>query len=219
MSLAHEDLVVRIPQPAAARGPAVAASRLKRAFDIALSVAALIFLAPFLALVAAAIRLDSPGPALFRQTRSGLGGAPFLIFKFRTMRCDQAVPDLRQATRGDARITRLGRLLRAFSIDELPQLLNVARGDMSIVGPRPHALAHDRAWAPTTPGYDRRFRARPGLTGRAQVLGFRGEIMKPDDLRGRIEADNRYIDEWSFRQDLFLVLATLPKLLKDPAAY
>ncbi len=218
MSLAHDDLLAQVSQADAARGP-VAASRLKRVFDVALSVAALIFLAPFLICVAMAIRMDSPGPALFRQARSGLGGAPFMIFKFRTMRCEASGPDLRQATRGDARVTRLGRLLRALSIDELPQLLNVARGDMSIVGPRPHALAHDKAWAPTTPGYDRRFRARPGLTGRAQVLGYRGEIVKPEDLRRRIEADNRYIDDWSFRQDMFLVLATLPKLLKDPAAY
>jgi putative colanic acid biosynthesis UDP-glucose lipid carrier transferase len=116
-------------------------------------------------------------------------------------------------------VTRVGRLIRALSIDELPQLLNVLRGEMSLVGPRPHALAHDRQWARLVPGYDLRFRVRPGLTGLAQVSGYRGEINNIGDLQRRIDADRAYIDAWSFRRDLALLALTAPRLLHDRAAY
>ena len=116
-------------------------------------------------MIALLVRLESRGPALFRQRRTGLGGQIFTVFKFRTMTVVEDGETIRQATRGDARVTPLGAVLRKLSLDELPQLLNVLRGDMSLIGPRPHAVAHDEMWGKLVPGYDRRFRARPGLTG------------------------------------------------------
>jgi putative colanic acid biosynthesis UDP-glucose lipid carrier transferase len=197
----------------------VAASRVKRAFDVVAAGVLILLFLPLLAAVATAIWLGSPGPVLFRQDRTGLGGRVFKIYKFRTMRVAENGDDVRQATRGDLRVTSLGRILRALSIDELPQLLNVLAGDMSLVGPRPHALAHDNAWSATIPGYRERFRARPGLTGRAQVLGFRGEVRDVAQLRGRITADRDYIDTWTFGEDLRLLMRTIPRLFCDPAAY
>ncbi|THD51255.1 MAG: exopolysaccharide biosynthesis protein [Phenylobacterium sp.] len=198
---------------------AVAASRRKRAFDITVAALALGFLLPFLLLLWAVIRLDSPGPALFRQRRTGLNGQPFDILKFRTMRASAEPATVQQACRGDARVTRVGRVLRKLSLDELPQLMNILRGEMSLVGPRPHALAHDTAWSELVPTYNHRFRAKPGLTGEAQVDGLRGEISSADLLIARIEADNRYIDHWSFARDLAIVLRTAPLLLGDRSAF
>jgi len=195
------------------------ASRRKRAFDVTVAGLALLGFLPLLLLIALAIRLEGGGPVLFRQQRTGLHGRPFRIFKFRTMRVMEDGAAVVQATRGDARVTPLGALLRKLSLDELPQLLNVLKGDMSIVGPRPHALSHDHAWASVVPGYDRRFRARPGLTGHAQVLGYRGEIATPEALTARIAADNAYIDEWSFSRDVSLVLRTVPVLFGDQRAF
>jgi putative colanic acid biosynthesis UDP-glucose lipid carrier transferase len=116
-------------------------------------------------------------------------------------------------------VTPFGSLLRHLSLDELPQLLNVMKGEMSIVGPRPHALSHDIAWSRRVPGYADRFRTRPGLTGEAQVRGFRGEVTSDESLVGRIEADNAYIDNWSFSRDLGLVARTIPLLLGDSRAF
>jgi putative colanic acid biosynthesis UDP-glucose lipid carrier transferase len=204
-------------------GPAVltyvATSRRKRAFDIvAASVVLLVFL-PLLLVIGTAIWMESEGPILFRQQRTGLNGRPFRIYKFRTMRVLEDGADLRQAVRGDSRVTPLGGLLRKLSLDELPQLLNVLKGEMSIVGPRPHALAHDLEWGSRVPGYAARFRARPGLTGQAQVLGYRGEVANDEGLLKRIEADNAYIDAWSFRRDLVLVARTVPLLFGDEQAF
>ena len=126
---------------------------------------------------------------------------------------------VRQATRGDARVTRLGAILRKFSIDELPQFLNVLRGDMSLIGPRPHALAHDEAWSQAVPDYDHRFRARPGLTGYAAVCGFRGEVKELQAIVDRVNADNEYIDTWSFALDMRIVWRTLPLIFGDARAY
>jgi putative colanic acid biosysnthesis UDP-glucose lipid carrier transferase len=197
----------------------VIASRRKRAFDVTAAGAALLLFLPLLLLIAVAIWLDDRGPILFRQQRTGLNGRPFRIYKFRTMRVMEDGGAVTQARRGDARITRLGGLLRKLSLDELPQLLNILAGDMSVVGPRPHALSHDQAWAGAIPGYAARFRTRPGLTGRAQVLGYRGEITSPDALAARIAADNTYIDTWSFRADLALVARTVPLLFGDQQAF
>lgn len=197
----------------------VVASRRKRAFDIAAAGLALLAFLPLLLLIAVVIWLDDGGPVLFRQRRTGLNGRPFRIYKFRTMRVMEDGGAIAQATRGDARVTRLGGLLRKLSLDELPQLLNILAGDMSVVGPRPHALSHDQAWAGVVPGYAARFRARPGLTGRAQVLGYRGEITSPEALAARIAADNAYIDTWSFRADLALVVRTAPLLFGDQQAF
>lgn len=197
--------------------------RRKRALDVALAALALAVFAPLLLLIAAAIRAEEPGGVLFRQQRTGLNGVRFTILKFRTMRLShEARPEgseVQQACRGDARVTRVGRVLRKLSLDELPQLLNVVRGEMSLVGPRPHALSHDAAWAGRAPGYAGRFRARPGLTGLAQVRGLRGEIHDDEDLRRRIAADNEYVETWTFAGDLKLLLITVPRVLFDPRAY
>lgn len=201
-------------------GPSpVASSRGKRALDVTLAVTALIVFLPLLLLIAFAIWAESGGPVLFRQRRTGLGGKTFRIFKFRTMRVQEDGESVLQATRGDPRVTRVGAVLRRLSLDELPQLLNVLKGDMSVVGPRPHALSHDRLWAGSVQGYSHRFRARPGLTGRAQVLGLRGEVTCTEMLVARVAADNDYIDAWSFAEDMALILRTVPLLLGDEQAF
>jgi len=199
--------------------PRVARDLRKRVLDIAAATLLLILFAPLLLLAGIAIRLESPGPALFRQTRGGLAGAPFQILKLRTMRCREDGPEVMQAQRGDDRITRVGRLLRATSIDELPQLLNVLRGDMSLVGPRPHATAHDDYYGARIPEYYARYQARPGLTGLAQVKGLRGGTETVDAMRQRIEADLDYIQTWSLRRDFRIVLMTIPSLLVTDNAY
>jgi len=198
---------------------ACAASRRKRAFDITMAFLALMVFLPLLLTVALLVRLESPGPALFRQRRTGLHGRIFTVFKFRTMTVAEDGETVRQATRGDARITALGAVLRKLSVDELPQLLNVLRGDMSLIGPRPHAVAHDEAWGDLVPGYDRRFRARPGLTGYAAVCGFRGEVKELQAIVDRVESDNEYIDTWSFGLDMKIVWRTVPLIFGDTRAY
>jgi putative colanic acid biosynthesis UDP-glucose lipid carrier transferase len=199
--------------------PTVASSRAKRALDVLLSAASLLLFLPLLVLIAAAIRYESEGDVLFRQRRTGLNGRPFRIYKFRTMRVAEDGAEIKQAQRNDARVTRIGRLLRKLSLDELPQLLNVLKGDMSLVGPRPHALTHDEIWARAVPRYQERFRARPGLTGYAQVSGLRGEVTTPDAIGERVAADNAYIEGWSLAQDLKLIAMTVPLIFKDTAAY
>ena len=197
----------------------VATSRLKRAFDIVTSFGALLFFLPLLLTIATLVRLESTGPALFRQRRTGLNGVIFTVFKFRTMTVVEDGDTVRQATRGDARITPLGAILRKFSLDELPQLLNVLRGEMSLIGPRPHAVAHDETWGQLAPGYNLRFRTRPGLTGYAAVCGFRGEIRELQAIVDRVEADNEYIDTWSFALDMKIIWRTLPLIFSDTRAY
>ena len=204
---------------ASVRLSAAGESRAKRVFDVLVAVLLLLLFLPLLLVTAAALKLETPGPVLFRQARTGLGGRPFQILKLRSMHAAVTAGAVKQTERGDPRVTRVGRVIRALSIDELPQLLNVVRGEMSLVGPRPHAISHDQAWAKMVPGYARRFSARPGLTGLAQVQGHRGEISDPEALRRRIEADLRYIDHWSFGGDIVLMLRTAPCLLHDPAAY
>ena len=199
--------------------PAVASSRTKRAIDVAFAAAALLLFLPLLVLIAVAIRWESRGEALFRQQRTGLNGQPFRIYKFRTMRVVEDGPQIEQARRNDARVTGVGRLRRKLSLDELPQLLNVLKGDMSLVGPRPHALCHDEAWSRVVPRYTERFRARPGLTGYAQVRGLRGEVTRPDAISQRVAADNAYIERWSVLEDLKLMAMTVPLIFKDTAAY
>ena len=197
----------------------VAESALKRSFDVFVALFALILLAPLFALVALGILIDDGGPVLFRQRRTGLHGCIFTVLKFRSMRVAEDAGDVRQASRSDTRVTRIGAIIRALSIDELPQLYNVLRGDMSLVGPRPHALRHDETWGRAVPTYHQRFRTRPGLTGYAQVCGYRGEISEITDIVSRTEADNYYIDNWSMKLELQIVLRTLPLLFHDPNAY
>jgi len=198
---------------------ACARSRRKRTFDIAMSFCTLLVFLPLLLTIAMLVRLESRGPALFRQRRTGLHGEIFTVFKFRTMTVAEDGDTVRQATVDDARVTALGAILRKLSLDELPQLLNVLRGDMSLIGPRPHAVAHDEAWGKQVPGYERRFRTRPGLTGYAAVCGFRGEVKDLQAIVDRVESDNEYIDTWTFGLDMKIVWRTLPLIFGDARAY
>jgi putative colanic acid biosynthesis UDP-glucose lipid carrier transferase len=198
---------------------AVALSAAKRLFDILVAGCALLLFLPLLLVVMVAIRTESPGPAIFRQRRTGYRGRVFTILKFRTMSVAEDCAAVRQATRNDERVTEVGALLRKLSIDELPQLWNVMRGDMSIVGPRPHALAHDEYYGALIPTYQARFRAKPGLTGYAQVNGFRGEISDMRCMSDRVAADNSYIEEWSLALDVAILLKTVPLIFRDPNAY
>jgi putative colanic acid biosynthesis UDP-glucose lipid carrier transferase len=197
----------------------VAQSRLKRLFDILMAGLALLFFLPLLVVVGFAIRAETPGPMIFRQRRTGYRGQVFTIYKFRTMTVTEDSAQIRHATKNDDRVTEVGALLRKLSIDELPQLWNVVRGDMSIVGPRPHALAHDSYYGALIPTYASRFRARPGLTGYAQVNGFRGEIRDLGCMTDRVAADNSYIEVWSPSLDLAILARTVPLIFKDPRAY
>jgi len=196
-----------------------ARSAVKRLVDVLLSVLLLLFVLPLLAAVAVLILADSTGPVLFVQRRTGLGGRPIKVLKFRTMGVMEDGPAVRQAERDDKRVTRIGRFLRRSSIDELPQLINVLKGDMSLVGPRPHALAHDDYYGALVPQYAQRFRARPGITGLAQVNGLRGEVRGVDGMADRVALDNAYIDDWSLSLDLQILVRTAAVTLFQPGAY
>ncbi|MCW2283763.1 Undecaprenyl-phosphate glucose phosphotransferase [Rhodoblastus acidophilus] len=182
---------------------------MKRAFDLVAAGCGLALLAPLFALVALAIKLESPGPVFFRQRRYGFNQQPFSIFKFRSMTWLKEGADLRQATRNDARVTRVGRFIRRTNIDELPQLINVLLGQMSLVGPRPHIMAHDQMLGRVVSQAARRHNVKPGITGWAQAHGFRGELDSGEKLRGRIEHDLYYIDHWSLWLDIRILFLTL----------
>src|ERR1700683_3552728 len=182
---------------------------LKRTVDLFGAAVGLILLSPLLLVIALLIKLESSGPILFTQWRSGFNGRIFRIFKFRSMTVLEDGPVIRQATREDPRSTRFGRLLRCTSIDEMPQLFNVLRGEMSLVGPRPHALAHDTEYARMIAGYTLRYRVKPGITGWAQVNGYRGETGTLDLMAERVERDLWYIKNWSIWLDLKIILGTL----------
>jgi putative colanic acid biosynthesis UDP-glucose lipid carrier transferase len=197
----------------------VATHPFKRLLDVLIAGFALLLFLPLLLMVMAAIKLESPGPAIFRQRRTGYRGQVFTILKFRTMTVTEDSGAIRHATKNDTRVTQVGGLLRKLSIDELPQLWNVLKGDMSVVGPRPHALAHDEYYGALIPAYAARFRAKPGLTGFAQVKGLRGEIRDIQGMSDRVAADNSYIDEWTPALDLVILARTVPLIFSDPRAY
>lgn len=199
--------------------PRVAVDPGKRVIDVVVSGLALIFFAPVLLLAALLIKLESPGPILFRQTRGGLNGRTFTIFKLRSMRCEENGDKVVQAKRDDDRITKIGKILRTTSIDELPQLLNVLKGDMSLVGPRPHAMAHDAYYGALISTYHMRFQAKPGLTGLAQIRGLRGGTTDVEAMAARVKADIAYIDGWSLFSDIRIILLTVPHLLLAENAY
>jgi lipopolysaccharide/colanic/teichoic acid biosynthesis glycosyltransferase len=186
----------------------------KRAFDMAVALMALVVLAPLLAIVALLIAIDSPGPVLFRQFRHGRDRRPFKIYKFRTMKVIDG-DELRQAKAGDDRVTRLGALLRRSSLDELPQLLNVVLGQMSIVGPRPHAVRHDMIFERHLAEYRLRFRCKPGIIGLAQLSGARGEIRCRHDIVRRTKLDLLYQRRWTLLLDVRLLCLTPIQVLKD----
>jgi putative colanic acid biosynthesis UDP-glucose lipid carrier transferase len=182
---------------------------IKRAMDIVISTALILLCAPVMLLTAALVMCDSRGPVIFRQQRFGFNQQPITVFKFRTMYVAAgADPSVPQAKRHDPRVTRVGRFLRSTSLDELPQLLNVLAGDMSLVGPRPHAIAHDEYYAQLLDGYLGRHRVKPGITGWAQVRGYRGETDTIEKMRGRVEHDLFYIGHWSPLLDLRILAMT-----------
>ena len=181
----------------------------KRAVDMLLAGFALVILAPIFALVAFAIKLESQGPVFFKQRRYGFNQEPFRIFKFRSMNVMEDGSAFRQASVGDVRITRVGRLLRRTNLDELPQLFNVLLGDMSLVGPRPHALAHDQQFDAKIALYARRHNVMPGITGWAQVNGFRGDTSTVDKMHNRVRCDLYYIDNWSMWLDVRILFLTV----------
>jgi putative colanic acid biosynthesis UDP-glucose lipid carrier transferase len=195
-------------------------SRRKRAFDVMASLVILAVLAPLLVMVALIIRLTSPGPVLFRQERTGAGGRPFAVYKFRSMYvADAADGAVVQAARADARITPFGRFMRRTSIDELPQIFNVLQGDMSLIGPRPHAVQHDEYYTGRIAVYEQRFSALPGLSGLAQVNGARGGTPRLGDMERRIAYDLAYIRSASLTGDIRIIGATLREMIFSSSAY
>lgn len=192
----------------------------KDIFDRVFAACALIGLAPLLAAIALAVKVSSPGPVLFKQKRKGADGRVFTIYKFRSMRLHAEEPGvLHQAVRQDPRVTKLGAFLRRTSLDELPQFFNVLRGDMSVVGPRPHALEHDDLYRKVVAGYIHRYRIKPGITGWAQVNGYRGETDRVEKMEGRVAHDLYYLGNWSFGLDMRIIAATIVKGFMHSNAY
>jgi exopolysaccharide biosynthesis polyprenyl glycosylphosphotransferase len=180
----------------------------KRMLDVAVALSLVVLLAPLLVLLTLAIAIDSRGPVLFCQRRTGLNGQPFGIFKFRSMHVMEDGAEVIQAQAQDARITRVGRVIRKLSLDELPQLFNVIAGDMSLVGPRPHAVAHDAHYGAVISNYALRQRVKPGITGWAQVNGARGATPTPDVMQRRVDFDAWYVAHASLALDLKILLRT-----------
>ncbi len=202
------------------RAPLTAAEQVvKRSMDIAVCLLALIPLAPILVLTAIAIKLDSPGPVIFRQRRKGFNGKLFVMLKFRTMRVLEDGPTVVQATRDDPRVTPIGKLLRSASIDELPQLINVLKGDMSLVGPRPHAIAHDDYFERIVGDYAFRHHVKPGITGWAQCNGARGATPSVEHISERVKLDLWYINNWSLWLDVQILIRTFFEVLRKRNAY
>jgi len=192
---------------------------IKYAFDLIAAFVALVLLAPVMLGIAAAIRLTSPGPVIFKQRRYGLDGEEIVVYKFRTMTVCEDGGEIVQATKQDTRVTHLGKILRKTSLDELPQLINVLQGRMSIVGPRPHAVAHNEMYRKLIKGYMLRHKVRPGITGWAQVNGFRGETETIDKMEARVRYDIDYIRNWSLLMDIRIVMRTAALICRDPAAH
>jgi len=191
----------------------------KRTLDVLIAATMLVLLSPLFLLVSLAIKLSSRGPVIFRQFRNGLNGRPFTIYKFRSMAVMENGATIRQAQLNDKRVTRLGFILRSSSIDELPQLVNVLRGEMSLVGPRPHAVAHDTEYSKSIANYALRQRVKPGITGWAQVSGARGETAQLETMERRVNLDLWYINNWSIWLDLWILLRTCVIVHRSPNAY
>ena len=191
----------------------------KRLTDIGLSVLILMMLLPLLAVVAVMVKLSSPGPIIFKQRRYGLDGREIAVYKFRSMRVTEDGAHVRQASRVDSRITPIGSLLRRTSLDELPQLINVLQGRMSLVGPRPHAVAHNEEYRKLIKGYMVRHKVLPGITGLAQVNGCRGETAELKDMEARVNFDLDYLRHWSPMLDIKIILLTVVKVFRDDKAY
>jgi putative colanic acid biosynthesis UDP-glucose lipid carrier transferase len=213
------DMVCGMPVVAVCETPFRGADGLiKRVSDIVLSVLILLLISPLFIAISLAVKITSPGPVIFKQRRYGLDGAEILVYKFRSMTVCEDGESIRQAQKGDNRITPLGAFLRRTSLDELPQFLNVLQGRMSIVGPRPHAVAHNELYRKIIKGYMVRHKVRPGITGWAQVNGFRGETETVDKMRSRVEYDLDYLRNWSLRLDLYIIMKTVLIVLRGQSS-
>lgn len=202
------------------RGPLTRMEQaIKRLFDIVAAGSILVILAPLMLVTAILVKLDSPGPAIFRQRRNGFNGREFRIYKFRTMTVLEDGPTVAQASKTDGRVTRIGRVLRRYSIDELPQLWNVLSGEMSLVGPRPHAIVHDDEYGAQIINYAFRHHVKPGITGWAQVNGYRGGTPRLEQMKRRIDLDLWYINNWSIGLDMRILLRTCFETFRASNAY
>ncbi len=191
----------------------------KRLTDIGLSVIILLLLLPLLLVVAVMVKATSPGPIIFKQRRYGLDGREIAVYKFRTMSVTEDGDEIRQASKTDSRITRIGGILRRTSMDELPQLINVLQGRMSLVGPRPHAVAHNEEYRKLIKGYMVRHKVLPGITGLAQVNGCRGETSQLEEMEARVNYDLDYLRRWTPMLDIKIILLTAVKIFRDDKAY
>jgi len=191
----------------------------KRLTDIGLSIVILLLFLPLLLLIAVLVKFSSPGPIIFKQRRYGLDGREIAVYKFRTMSVTEDGEEIRQATKSDSRITRMGRLLRRTSLDELPQLINVLQGRMSLVGPRPHAVAHNEEYRKLIKGYMVRHKVLPGITGLAQVNGCRGETSQLEEMEARVNYDLDYLRHWTPMLDIKIILLTAIRVFRDDKAY
>jgi undecaprenyl-phosphate galactose phosphotransferase/putative colanic acid biosynthesis UDP-glucose lipid carrier transferase len=191
----------------------------KRLMDVVVAVVALVGLLPLMILAAVAIKLDSPGPVIFRQRRKGFNGREFVMLKFRSMTVQEDGAVVSQARRNDPRVTSIGKVLRASSIDELPQLVNVLRGDMSLIGPRPHALAHDNYFQNVVSDYAYRHHMKPGLTGWAQCNGSRGATPSVEHISERVKLDLWYVNNWSLWLDIQILFKTVFEVMRKRNAY
>jgi len=217
---ARFDNVAGVPVVAICETPFTGINRaVKRISDIVLASVILLMLLPVMLVIALAIKLTSPGPAIFKQRRYGLDGEEIIVYKFRSMTVAEDGAKVTQATRDDKRVTRIGAFLRRSSLDELPQFFNVLQGRMSIVGPRPHAVAHNELYRKQIKGYMLRHKVRPGITGWAQVNGFRGETETLDKMEARISYDLDYLRRWSLALDLWIIMRTIKVALKRDNAY
>jgi len=191
----------------------------KRAFDVLVAGLILLVIAPLMMVIAALVKVTSPGPVIFKQRRYGMDGEEILVYKFRSMSVCEDSQIVTQATQNDARVTRIGAILRRTSLDELPQFLNVLQGSMSIVGPRPHAVSHNEHYRKLINGYMWRHKVKPGITGWAQINGYRGETDTIDKMEGRVIYDIAYLKSWSVWLDLTIIFKTVKLVLKDANAY
>lgn len=191
----------------------------KRVLDFSLTLVALAILFVPMLIIAALIKISSKGPVFYRQNRHGLHARIFRIWKFRTMSCVEDDGNFKQAVPGDVRVTRIGKILRRTSLDELPNLFNVLSGEMSLVGPRPHAVKLEQDLKACTSEYEKRSKVKPGITGLAQVRGFRGPTDTLERILGRVKYDNCYVDECSVGLDIKILFQTIKVILKDPMAF
>jgi putative colanic acid biosynthesis UDP-glucose lipid carrier transferase len=192
---------------------------IKRLSDIVFASLILVLISPLLFIIAIAVKLSSPGPVFFRQKRYGLDGEEISVYKFRSMTVCEEGSDVKQATRNDSRVTRLGAFLRKYSLDELPQFVNVIQGRMSTVGPRPHAVAHNEMYRGKIKGYMVRHKVKPGITGWAQVNGYRGETETVEKMEGRVKYDLDYMRNWSLGLDTKIIFKTVVAVFQNENAY